>query len=251
MDGIECSIEDLTNLPEFSQTPSLRLIGELQKLCDQCSIEVIPPLDSPGCELQTRRMFTRKRGSSLFSLAFKEAIEAGEGHKVEYKQTLALDSKAAQNPKVPREHLIKNEVTHEVIKTIVAFLNADGGTLLIGVSDDSEVTGIEAEFNYLPNGNTIDHWELYFQDKLDSQLHECEIIKRFVAYSLYEIDGINVCVVKVQPRRDRLSSCRPCNRSEDDCIYVREGNRSKRVHIRGIEDLILSRLTDTPRESPR
>ena len=36
-------------------------------------------------------------------------------------------------------------MTHAVLKTIAAFLNAEGGDLLIGVADDKTVTGIEAD----------------------------------------------------------------------------------------------------------
>ena len=36
-------------------------------------------------------------------------------------------------------------VTQAVLKTIAAFLNTDGGDLLIGVSDDGSVVGIERD----------------------------------------------------------------------------------------------------------
>ena len=36
-------------------------------------------------------------------------------------------------------------VTHAVLKTIAAFLNTEGGDLLIGVADDRTVVGIEAD----------------------------------------------------------------------------------------------------------
>jgi len=36
-------------------------------------------------------------------------------------------------------------VTHAVLKTIAAFLNTEGGDLLIGVADDGSIVGIERD----------------------------------------------------------------------------------------------------------
>jgi hypothetical protein len=36
-------------------------------------------------------------------------------------------------------------VTHAALKTVAAFLNTDGGDLLIGVADDGSIAGVEAD----------------------------------------------------------------------------------------------------------
>ena len=36
-------------------------------------------------------------------------------------------------------------MTHAVLKTVAAFLNTEGGDLLIGVADDGSITGTEAD----------------------------------------------------------------------------------------------------------
>ena len=43
------------------------------------------------------------------------------------------------------EKTIECTLTHSVLKTIAAFLNTEGGDLLIGVGDDGAVTGIEQD----------------------------------------------------------------------------------------------------------
>jgi hypothetical protein len=63
-------------------------------------------------------------------------IREGENETVEFKSTLRWDIRAGKtNPAVERACL----------KTIAAFLNSDGGTLLIGVRDDGSVEGIESD----------------------------------------------------------------------------------------------------------
>ena len=63
-------------------------------------------------------------------------LSAGEGKKLEYKSTLRLNLHSGQHdPKIE----------HSALKTLAAFLNGEGGTLLIGVSDSAEVLGIESD----------------------------------------------------------------------------------------------------------
>ena len=63
-------------------------------------------------------------------------IAAGEGDRVEYKSTLRINLHTGE--KDPR-------MEDAVIKTIAGFLNTHGGTLMIGVADDGNPVGIEAD----------------------------------------------------------------------------------------------------------
>jgi hypothetical protein len=63
-------------------------------------------------------------------------IRAGESSTLEFKSTLRWDLRAGKtNPSVERASL----------KTVSAFLNTDGGILLIGIRDDGTVEGIESD----------------------------------------------------------------------------------------------------------
>jgi len=66
----------------------------------------------------------------------ERAIAHGESEKVEYKSTLRTN--LATGEKDPR-------MEKAVLKTLVAFMNTDGGTLLIGVSDEGNVVGIDED----------------------------------------------------------------------------------------------------------
>jgi len=71
-------------------------------------------------------------------------IDEGEGRFIEFKETLRWDA---------RKNEVSKEMERMVLKTIVAFLNADGGTLLIGVNDIGEILGLERDFKTLPKKN--------------------------------------------------------------------------------------------------
>lgn len=60
---------------------------------------------------------------------------------------------------------VQKALWKSITKTIAAFLNTVGGTLLIGVSDSGAVLGIEPDFAYLKQGkNNADGWLLSLKD---------------------------------------------------------------------------------------
>lgn len=83
-------------------------------------------------------------------------IAAGESDKVEFKASLYHP----QDPLPAGMSLkqVQSSLHKSVTKTIAAFLNSKGGTLLIGVSDSGTVLGIEHDFQYLHKRPDSDGW---------------------------------------------------------------------------------------------
>lgn len=70
------------------------------------------------------------------TIPIADLISVGETDAVEFKSTLRTNLHTG----------LSDEKIHlSILKTIAAFLNAKGGTLLIGVTDDGEVLGLEAD----------------------------------------------------------------------------------------------------------
>jgi len=110
---------------------------------------------------------------------------------------------------VPIETQEKKSVRLEdsCIKTICAFLNSEGGVLLIGVSDEkssdgkSTVTGIEADYQWCKQNNqNVDGFgqgiEAIIRDKLSSELTE---LTKHISKSFHEIEGKTICRIDVTP----------------------------------------------------
>jgi len=72
-----------------------------------------------------------KVGKTAFAL-----IEEGESDTLEFKSTLRWDIRAGKS---------NQAIERACLKTIAAFLNTNGGTLLIGVRDDGSIEGIETD----------------------------------------------------------------------------------------------------------
>jgi len=132
-----------------------------------------------------------------------ELIKKGENEKLEFKSTL-------------RTNLHTNEIDRKIeqscLKTITAFLNSEGGTLLIGVSDQGNILGIERD-HFINN----DKFNLHF-----TNLVKEHIGNEFLPYlhsELVLIEGKNILKV------DCLKSEKPVflrfNKQEE--FYMRLG----------------------------
>ena len=64
------------------------------------------------------------------------AIELGESHFREFKS-------AFQGPPAKKERRDPKAICVDIAQTLVAFANADGGQLIIGVEDDGTISGID------------------------------------------------------------------------------------------------------------
>ncbi|UJA20476.1 HsdR family type I site-specific deoxyribonuclease [Thermoleophilia bacterium SCSIO 60948] len=77
------------------------------------------------------------RGDGAFFAATTDELIAGdEGFAVEFKSTARWNL---------REEAKDKRIEDAIVKTVAGFLNADGGTLLIGVSDDRQVLGLGSD----------------------------------------------------------------------------------------------------------
>jgi serine/threonine protein kinase len=103
-------------------------------------------------------------------------IAAGESEQIEFKSSLhhpygPLPPDLQKLPSKQAEKEIKKRLQKAITKTIAAFLNTNGGTLLIGVDDSGAVLGIEPDFGYLRQGKqNADEWMLTLKEAIINAL---------------------------------------------------------------------------------
>lgn len=90
-----------------------------------------------------------------------EIIAGGESKWVEFKQTGRVNLHTGLRDQV---------IEQMVVKTVAGFMNAGGGTLLIGVSDTGEVTGIEADLKTFGKRQNTDGFAVWLNTLLDNKL---------------------------------------------------------------------------------
>jgi hypothetical protein len=149
-------------------------------------------------------------------VGLNEALSVGESKTVEFKSTYFWDTSKGKN---------NDECRLNVLRAIAGFLNADGGTLFIGVAQDdtrhADVCGISGDLN--ATGGDKDSLRL----KLASQIAERigSPFSRFVSDRIEDIDGKSVWIVDVQPG-DEPAWVRWDNRRR---YFVREGPRTSEL----------------------
>lgn len=114
-------------------------------------------------------------------------IVAGESKVAEFKTTGRLNTHTGdKDPKIE----------WAIVKSVAGFMNASGGTLLVGVTDDGEVRGIEADFPLLKK-HDCDGWDLWLTDLLTTSLGKAAAAE--VALSFCEVAAKTVARVDVGP----------------------------------------------------
>lgn len=88
-------------------------------------------------------------------------VRSGESKTAEFKESFGLDIRKGTKEKY---------IELAALKTLVAFLNTNGGILIVGVSDSGEVLGIETEVEKFHKSN--DAFLLYFKNQLKERIGE-------------------------------------------------------------------------------
>ncbi len=138
----------------------------------------------------------------------KELINSGEHEKLEFKTSLRWDAKRNQ---------VNKELEKTIMKTVAAFLNSEGGCLLIGVGDLGESIGLENDFATLAKPNA-DGFENHFNNLFNSMIGA--EFRRFVKLTFNNINGKVVCLTNVESSRKPVYL--KIGSGED--FYIRTGN---------------------------
>ena len=90
-----------------------------------------------------------------------DLLTLGESQTVEFKSTARWNLHTGQAEK---------KMEHVIVKTVCGFLNAEGGTLLIGVDDSGVPIGLTNDMSTLGNKANRDGYELFLRQHLDNSL---------------------------------------------------------------------------------
>lgn len=149
-----------------------------------------------------------ENNSSVFGFEEREKLDiydliaGGESDKLEFKSTVRTNLATGE---------VDKRMEKAVLKTIVAFLNTDGGTLLIGVSDDGEICGVD-----LDSFESLDKMNLHMTNMIASAIGNGFI--PYINFKSIEFeDGKYVIRVKCTPA--------------DKAVFLREG-KNEQFYVR-------------------
>lgn len=151
-----------------------------------------------------------------------EMIAEGESDELEFKSSFRWDV---------RESVVNKKLEEVIAKTVAAFANSQGGTLLMGVADDGEVLGLAPDYLAMGNGNR-DKFELQLRDMLNRELGTGMVTSR-VKIRFHEVDGKDICQVDVSPAREPvIIKVKDKGGQSVEKFYARSGNSSQTIPLR-------------------
>lgn len=123
------------------------------------------------------------------------------------------------------------EQTKKILSEICAFLNADGGTLYLGVNDQGYEFGLEEDLKYPSFNGNADHYEDYVNNQVAMQLSQEAAHHVRTRYD----EGVRqkVLIIDITPSPDPISL--------DGVYYERMGKSSRRVQADYLQVFLASR----------
>jgi len=126
-------------------------------------------------EFQPEKLFEEFPDYSIRNL-----INMDESISLERKSTLRWSIK---------EKKINNSLADSVLKTIVAFLNTEGGTLIVGQDDDKNILGIEMD-----RFRNQDDCSKFLKDKIKSNIG-IKYLETYIKYSFHSVENKTLLIV--------------------------------------------------------
>lgn len=234
---IQATVENIIKEYEWEDLDILEAVSRLDQSLQAWEIECIPPLGVG--DLATERVL-RVAASDSRSLALGE-IEAGEGPFIEFKETLVLDVNKHEKGKQDLQKCKSDEVLLSSLKTIAAFLNSGGGTLIIGVRDSGDIKCISREYPLCCKSGKLDFdgWELHLRSCIEKHFLNGRAITSSINVS--KIVECNSTFARiVVGSRNGLSFLKF---HDETLLFIRAGNRTLSIPFSDIEQYFtLSRL---------
>lgn len=153
-------------------------------------------------------------------------VREGETKTIEFKETLGLNIRntIGQTDK---------KLETASLKTIVAFLNTEGGTLLIGVSDNGSIPGVLPEIAKFYRSN-VDKFLLHLKDLIQGRIGESYY--PFIDVNMVDVDSNPVVVVDCKPSRS------PCF-LDDTEFYVRTNPATDKLDGKKLSDYLMNHFS--------
>ncbi len=169
------------------------------------------------------RSLSRKSDSGK-KLSILDLILEGEHTHLELKQTFRFDIK---------EKTVSKLLEKSVMKTITGFLNTEGGNLIIGVTDNGKIYGIEEDYQTLVRKDR-DGFENHFNQILKLMIGT--ELRQYINLTFEKIEDKDVCLVEVEP------SPKPVyiKANGDEEFFIRTGNTISPLKVSEVNSYIES-----------
>ena len=160
------------------------------------------------------------------SQRLQSLIDFGENDRFELKSTLRWNLKSNKTGK---------EIENSWLKTMIAFLNTDGGILLVGVEDDGNVLGLKPD--KFPNADKyLLHVNNLIRERVGMEMAQ------FIKFGIKQLDGKEILCVQCSPSPEAAF----LKHDQNEDLYIRVGPGSRKLTSRETLTYMNNRKNKTP-----
>lgn len=209
----------------------INLIKEGWKIISENKIEISKQI------LDEKKHTIRPQDESTEDIVVKNKVES---RNLELKETLIFDVDLEHNPSLKETinhegiENRKNEILFSSLKNIAGFLNSEGGTLLIGVSDYWEIKGLDRDLNETKFEN-LDDIQHFITHKIES-IFSNNLNKKDIDISFPEINGNTIARIDVEKSDEPIF----VNKNGDEIFFVREIDGTKKYEAEKLAGYLIS-----------
>lgn len=220
--GVETSIAQIAELLGLPEGDPLTAVQAVVHTIEAWGLE-LNPNQARGTFESARVLRLPDVNTSTATIA--KLIAVGEGPGTEFKSSLLCSIRDWGKDGTLTEH---SALPGEVLKTICAFLNGDGGELLIGIDDDGELChGIERDLEL--KGWDLDKWQLHLVSLIEGRFLDGAMVMPYVRIQPHRLDNAAIAQVTVMQRSARSFVRREKSRPYE--FFVRNGSRSDSLDL--------------------
>lgn len=169
---------------------------------------------------------------TIIPVSIEEVISKGESDELEFKSTLRWDLK---------EGVANKKLEDVAMKTVAAFANSQGGTLLIGVADDGNVIGLEHDYQSLGDVDR-DKFELHLRNLLNQKFGTGFVTSKIVI-KFHEVQAKEVCQVETAKAKEPVILKFTDKAGQMiEKFFARSGNSSQEIPLGELNTYIKDRF---------
>ena len=164
--------------------------------------------------------------------SIEDLIKEGESDELEFKATLRWDIK---------EGRVSKKLEQVIVKTVAAFANTQGGSLLIGVDNDGQAVGLSRDYELLGEANR-DQFELHLRNVLNRHLGTAFVASK-IQIQFHAVDDVDVCQVDITTAKEPvIVSVKDKNGQAIEKFYARSGNSSQEIPMSEMSSYVKERF---------
>ena len=157
------------------------------------------------------------------------ASKVPEGEQIEFKENLSTKGQSSDQWEQDGDQ-IGDRAKDTILKEVVAFANAHGGALVLGIKESDTKPPVAAEISPIPRcQNLAERLKLVFRDRVEPQLPRLEV------FAVPTVDESGVIILRVG--RSRLA---PHRVTKTLVCPVRRSDRCEEMTMREIQDMTLN-----------